>query len=53
MHEGKYSISAPVMTVCGLPAGAGAHYLPDDACSRVPGMGCDRAETSKAEISPR
>lgn len=35
------------MTVCGLAAGAGAHYLPDDARSRVPGMGRDRTEASK------
>lgn len=39
------------MTVCGLSAGAGAHYLPDDACGGVPGVGCDRVETSKREMS--
>lgn len=39
-----------VMSVCGLAAGTGAHYLPDDACGRVPGMGRDRAETSKDDM---
>lgn len=46
-RKGKYSVSVPVMTVCALTAGAGAHYLPDDARSRVPGVGRDRAETSE------
>lgn len=40
----------PVMTVC--DAGAGAHYLPDDARSRVPGMGRDGAQTSKNNVLP-
>lgn len=40
-RKGKYSIFVPVMTVCGLAAGAGAHHLPDDARCRVPGMGRD------------
>lgn len=38
------------MTVCGVAAGVRAHCLPDDACRRVPGMGCDWAETSKEYI---
>lgn len=45
IREGKYSISVPVMIVSA--AGVGAHYLPDDARSRVPGMGRDGTKTSK------
>ena len=50
-RKGKYSVSVPVMTVCALTAGAGAHYLPDDARSRVPGVGRDRAETSEEKTT--
>lgn len=49
LQKGKYCIFAPVMTVCDFTAGAGAHYLPDDARSRVPGVGCDWAQTSKKD----